>query len=66
MDERERGVAAEDHASFARETIIESARETFDADDRRDAERDAEEKDAKARESAAQVANARSAPSARP
>ena len=46
MDERERGVAAEDHASFAPETIIESARETFDADNRRHPERDAEEKDA--------------------
>ena len=46
MDERERGVAAEDHAPFAPEAIIERARETFDADDRRHAERDAEEKDA--------------------
>ena len=46
MDERERRVAAEDHASLAPETVVERAGETFHAHDRRDAERNAEEKDA--------------------
>ena len=64
MDERERGVAAEDHAPFAPETIIESARETFDADDRRHPERDAEEKDAQALRSRRAGREWRSAPSA--
>ena len=46
MDERERGVAAEDHASFAPHAIVERKGETFHADDRRHAKRDAEKKDA--------------------
>ena len=57
MDERERRVAAEDHAPFAPQAVVERAGEAFHPDDRRDAKRDAEEKDAQAAEAAAQVAN---------
>ena len=49
MDERERRVAAEDHAPFAPQAIVERAGETFHPDDRRNAKRNAEEKDAEAR-----------------
>ena len=56
MDERERCVAAQDHASFAPHAVVERAGEAFHADDRRDAKRDAEKKDAQARQTAAQVA----------
>ena len=56
MDERERGVAAEDHASFAPHAVVERKGEAFHPDDRRHAKRDAEEKDAQARQAAAQVA----------
>ena len=56
MDERERGVAAEDHAPFAPHAVVERQGEAFHADDRRHAKRDAEKKDAQARQPAAQVA----------
>ena len=46
MDERERRVAAKDHAPFAAQTVVERAGEAFHPDDRRHAERNAEEKDA--------------------
>ena len=46
MDQRERGVAAEDHASFAPHAVVERKGETFHPDDRRHAKRDAEKKDA--------------------
>ena len=65
MDQRERRVAAEDRAPFAPQAVVERARETFHADDRRDAERDAEEKDPQAREAAAQVAQGEARRSAR-
>ena len=56
MDERERGVAAEDDAPLPREPVAERLGEALDPDDRRHAERDADEKDPQAREAAAQVA----------
>src|SRR5271168_4195637 len=56
MDERERRVAAEDHASLAPHAVVEREGETFHANDRRHAKRDAEKKDAQTRQSAAQVA----------
>ena len=57
MNERERRVAAENHPSFAPQTIVKRPGETFDPYDRGYAERDAEKKDAQASEPAAQVAN---------
>ena len=45
MDQRERGVAAENHPSFAPHPVVERKGETFHAHDRRHAKRDAEEKD---------------------
>ena len=45
MDERERCVAAKDHAPLAPETVVERASETFHPNDRRYAQRNAEEKD---------------------
>src|ERR1700677_3976462 len=56
MDERERGVAAQDHPSFAAHAIVERKSETFHPDDRRHAKRDAEKKDAQDGQSATQVA----------
>ena len=45
MDERERRVAAQDHAPFAPHAVVERAGEAFHPDDRRHAKRNAEEKD---------------------
>ena len=56
MDQRERQIAAEDDAAFAREPIGEAARERADAGDRHHAERDAGDEDAKAVQAAAQFA----------
>ncbi len=56
MDQRKRRVAAEDHASLTRHPVAERLRQALDADDRGDAERDADEEDPQAREAAAQVA----------
>src|SRR5580700_4422555 len=56
MDERERRVAAEDHASFAPHAVIERQGKAFHANDRRHAKRDGEKKNAQAGKTAAQVA----------
>ena len=53
VDHRERCIAAKDDAPVARQAIAERARQAVDADDCGDAERDADEKDAQAREAAA-------------
>ena len=51
MNERERRVAAEDHTSFAPQTVVERGSETFDPYDRGYAKRNAEKKDLQASES---------------
>src|SRR5271154_2186789 len=56
MDERERRVAAEDHASLAPHAVVERQGEAFHPDDRSHAKRDAKEEDAQARQPAPQVA----------
>ncbi len=56
MDERERRVAAEDHPPFAPHAVVEGAGEAFNPDDRRDAQRNAKEKDPQSRKPAAQIA----------
>ena len=45
MDQRERGVAAQDHPPFTPHAVVERTGQAFHADDRRHAERDAEKKD---------------------
>src|SRR5579883_2820113 len=56
MDQREGGVAAENGAAVARQAVGQAARQRIDADDRRDAQRDASKKNAQARQPAAQIA----------
>ena len=56
MDQREREVAAEDGAAFAREPVAEARRERVDAGDRHHAERDAGDEHVEAAQPAAQVA----------
>src|SRR5579871_3997763 len=56
MNEGERRVPTEDHPSLSPEAVVERPGKTFDAHDRGHAKGDAEEKDAQASESAAQVA----------
>jgi hypothetical protein len=56
VNERERRVSAEDHASLAAQTVVKRPSETFYPNDRGYAERDAEKEDAQAAEPAAQVA----------
>ena len=55
MDQRERGVAAENDAPLRSQAVAERLRQALHADDRRNPERDAHEKDAQTRKSSAQV-----------
>ena len=56
LDQRERQVAAEDDAAFARQSVGEAARERADAGDRHDAERDAGDEHVEAAQAAAHLA----------
>ena len=56
MDQRERGVAAEDDAPLAPQAVVEGLRQALDPDDRHDPKRDAEEKDAQPCKAAPEVA----------
>ena len=56
VDQRKRGVAAQNRAAVARQSVVERARERIDRDDRRHAQRDADQDNAQPRDPAAQIA----------